>query len=340
MHFIRKKRIQAPGGSVFAEPLLFVGFARGRKNYARRYDRLIAAISEREDAVIKRPRTPFSKLFHLPPKLLFLLSALSAAALSAVFVYGAAAHPLSLIAYLFSACTLAALGASISRINPVAAVKRVLRRLPLGKKYLSDAAFRVRVSLFFSLTFNLAYAAFRFAAGVTYQSIWLGAAAIYHLILFLARFQLLQMLRRLSRFSRADEYRIYRRCGYILSCLHLALAGIVFLMVRQNRGYDYPGLLLFLNAAYTLYLLTLSIVSLVRYRRYHSPVLSAAKAVSFAAALVSMLSLETAILLRFGRDEEIRQRVTLVFGTAVCLAVLSISIYMIVRANRALKKLP
>lgn len=53
--------------------------------------------------------------------------------------------------------------------------------------------------------------------------------------------------------------------------------------------------------------MTVSVIDLVKYRKYKYPVLSAAKAIRFAAALVSLLSLETAMLAQFGDDESFRR---------------------------------
>ena len=75
-------------------------------------------------------------------------------------------------------------------------------------------------------------------------------------------------------------------------------------------------------------------------KKYRQPLLSAGKAVSVAAALVSMLSLETAMLHAFGSEnsESFRQTMTFFTGTGVCTLVLVIGIYMIVRSTKALRK--
>ena len=54
----------------------------------------------------------------------------------------------------------------------------------------------------------------------------------------------------------------------------------------------------------SIYITITSVVHVVRYRRYNSPVMSAAKRINLVAALVSMLSLETAMLARFGSRED------------------------------------
>ena len=70
-------------------------------------------------------------------------------------------------------------------------------------------------------------------------------------------------------------------------------------------------------------------------------VISAAKVINFTAALVSMLSLETAMLAQFGGAEEVmfRRIMTGATGGVVCAAVLGAAIFMIVQATKQLKRM-
>ena len=66
--------------------------------------------------------------------------------------------------------------------------------------------------------------------------------------------------------------------------------------------------------------------------------MSAAKAINLAAALVSMLSLETAMLAQFGGGETFRQLMTASTGGSVCVIVVGMGIYMTDHASKQLKK--
>jgi hypothetical protein len=80
------------------------------------------------------------------------------------------------------------------------------------------------------------------------------------------------------------------------------------------------------------------VINVIRFRRHGSPIHSAAKVISLTAALVSMLSLETAMLAQFGGDDsEFRMIMTSISGGMVCTFVLAMAIYMIVRSTRYLK---
>ena len=121
--------------------------------------------------------------------------------------------------------------------------------------------------------------------------------------------------------------------------LNLALSGIVFQMVWQNRAYTYPEIILITIATYTFYTVTVSIIDLVKYRKFKSPILSASKAIRFAAALVSLLNLEAAMLAQYGDDEGFRRLMTALTGLCVCLIVLAISVIMVLQASRAIRDL-
>jgi hypothetical protein len=80
-------------------------------------------------------------------------------------------------------------------------------------------------------------------------------------------------------------------------------------------------------------------VGLVRYRKYDSPVYSATKAISLAAACVSMLTLESTMLTTFSEgDINIRLMLGLT-GAAISAFIVMMAVYMIVRATKQLKEM-
>ncbi len=136
-----------------------------------------------------------------------------------------------------------------------------------------------------------------------------------------------------------SELKRYRLVGYILLVLNLALGIVVTLVVQQNRGFEYGGYLIYVMAIYAFYTMISSVINVVKYRRYNSPVLSAAKAVNLTAALVSMLSLETAMISQFGAAEDpmFRLIMTAVTGFAICAFVLGMAVFMIIKATKKIR---
>lgn len=103
--------------------------------------------------------------------------------------------------------------------------------------------------------------------------------------------------------------------------------------------------LLFPGAAvvlYTFYTTIMAVVNLVRDRKSGSPVMAAARGVNLAAALVSMLSLETAMLTQFNDGSKgalFRRAMIGSTGGAVCVLVTVMGLYMVIHAARRIRKL-
>lgn len=122
--------------------------------------------------------------------------------------------------------------------------------------------------------------------------------------------------------------------------LNAAMGGMVFQMFWQNEGYEYPGYVIYLSVMYTFYSFISAIMNLVKFRRAGSPILSASKAISFAGALMSVLALQTAMILRFGKgDEQFRMEMNIITGAFVLGITLFMAVYLIVRGQKALNKL-
>ena len=177
-------------------------------------------------------------------------------------------------------------------------------------------------------------------SGIFYRSVWFISLAAYYAILAVMRFILLYKNKR-AAMTMETELKRYRLCAIMLLLLSQALTGIVIFMVRQNSGFRYPGLLIYAMAVYSFYSVITAVVNLVKFRRHGSPLLSAAKAINFVTALVSILSLETAMIAQFGSEDDrlFRQYMTASAGIAVCVTVVAMSIFMLWKSARQLKEL-
>lgn len=200
-----------------------------------------------------------------------------------------------------------------------------------GDKYLHDRTYRGGVGIYQGMTVNLIYGIFRAVVGVIYSSVWLISTAVYFLILGFMRMGLA-----VSRRRGSDERRAYRRTAWLLLLLDIPLGGMILLMIRTEAGIIYPGYSIYAAAAYTFYMLTLSIINVVKFRKIGSPILSAAKALSFIAALVSMLGLQNALIATFSQNDiAYRTMMNTLTGTGLYIAVIAISIYMIKRSKES-----
>lgn len=212
---------------------------------------------------------------------------------------------------------------------------------PLGARFRKDIRFRTEISLHVGFIVSLLYILMKMVSGIYYRSVWFISMAVYYILLAGMRFLLFRRGRTHTGRSHAEEeWHRYRLCGIMLLVMNQALAGIVVFMVHQNKAYDYPGLLIYAMALFAFYSVIAAAVNVMKYRRHGSPVLSAAKVINLVSAMVSILSLETAMVARFGEGEDVssRQAMTSATGGGVCILVLSIAVFMIMKSTIMLKK--
>ena len=208
--------------------------------------------------------------------------------------------------------------------------------------YFSDAALRVKISLYGSFMMNVLYAVMQLGLGFINHSVWFYALSGYYLLLAAMRFLLLKNSRNESLGKNLyREYLNYRLCGIILLLMNITLSVIAFYIVSQNKGFTYHYIMTISMAAYTFTVFTTAVVNLIRYRKYNSPVISASKIINLVAAFVSMLSLETAMFTAFGEGNSpnFRKIMTACTGAAVCVIVLAMAIYMIDHSTKQLHQL-
>lgn len=204
-----------------------------------------------------------------------------------------------------------------------------------------DTRLRVNISLYGSLAWNALYGIFQLWLGFYHNTFWFCALGAYYICLGVMRFLLLLHTRRYAPGARMrEELRKYRACGWVFLVMNLALALIIFFMVYWNRTFQHHMITAIAMAAYTFTAFTVAIVNVVKYRKYHSPVFSASKVISFAAACVSMLTLESTMLTTFGDGTmtAVEQKWMLgATGGAISLFIVIMAVYMIVVSTKELK---
>ena len=223
---------------------------------------------------------------------------IGAGLLAYAFLIAGENSPVAYVSYVVSAYSLTIVCANF--VPVIRKGKQWLRQNPYTRRYLEDLPFKLRISLYLSLAINLLYAGVNGFSGIYYHSVWFGTLAAYYIFLSVMRFLLVRFAHK-SGFGadKTAEFKRCRLCGAILIMMNMALAGVVILVLHENRGFEYAGSLIYAMALYTFYITIMAVINVVRYCKFNSPVISAAKTVNLAAALVSMLSLETAMLIQF-----------------------------------------
>lgn len=284
-------------------------------------------------------KTFFHKFLFPPLWLIFLLTAFSAAALTAVFLKSWETSYAAYGIYIVSFYTLSVLCLACWKTVPgyYRSAKGKVYANKYANRYFTDAAFKTHVSLYTSLAINLLYVVVNAVSALLYNTAWFWIFAVYYTIMAVMRFLLVRYVNHNSiGTSRLGELKRSRLCAYILMLVNLVLTGAVLMMVYHNRGFEYRGILIYVMAMYTFYITISAIRDLIRYRRLGSPVMSTAKVIKFAQAMVSMLSLETAMFAQFGGESspQMQQIMIMATGGGIAATVVAMAMYIIIRNTR------
>lgn len=291
---------------------------------------------------MKNWKSVCNKLLFPPLWLIFILTVISTTALVAVFVKGWDTTPIAYMVYIASFYTLTIICLACYKTIPgyYKSVKGKLYDNKYANRYFTDVAFKTHVNLYRSLVINLVYVAINAISGIVFHTYWFGIFAVYYAIMAIMRFLLVRYMgKNQIGESRLGELKRSRLCAYILMTVNLALSGAVLMMVYFHRGFQYQGFLIYVMAMYTFYITTTAIIDMVKYRKYKSPVMSVSKIIKLAAALFSMLFLETAMFSQFGGDTspEAQRTMIIATGAGISVIVVTMSVYMIVRTTKEIK---
>ena len=211
------------------------------------------------------------------------------------------------------------------------------------KLWFDDLRLRSNIMLYGSSVWNTIYAAFQVWLGFYHHTFWYYSLGGYYICLAVMRFYLVRYLRRNHPGeNREDEFRRSRFCGWIFLAMNMVLALIIFFMVYWNRTFEHNMITAIAMAAYTFTAFTVAAISLVKYRKYNSPILSASKNISMAAACVSMLTLESTMLTTFhdGSMSLASRRIMLVTtGAAVSVFVITMAMIMLIQSTKEIKEM-
>lgn len=211
------------------------------------------------------------------------------------------------------------------------------------RKKKAESPIRTRQSLLRSLSINVCYGGFHLLSGAVYRSAWLVSTGVYYMILSLIRLVLVQYEKKQTQAEDPDRklqigWSGFQVCGALMFLLNIAMSGMVIQMIWHGRGSHYPELVVYAVAAYTFYRLTTAIIRVVKSKGSHDPVDGAARNISLTAAMMSLYSLQTALLSAFGDDPSFQLLMNALSGGGVCLLVVLGALGMAVHGGKKKKE--
>lgn len=221
-----------------------------------------------------------------------------------------------------------------------------LKKIPLLQRICSDMNLRLVLMTYCSLALNVVTSVSKGVIGFYYGSFWAITLSFYYLALCVSRFFLLRKLKKIEVKEKTEDnlkaqWKGYYVCGWIFLIMTIALAGMVALITIDNFSFVYPGTYIYAIAAYDFYCLFSSCYYMVKTRRKHMPLTIALKTISFASSLVSILSLQTALISTFGQPDNSAASPWMNFttGLVICVLIFSMGVYMIVNGHKKLKRI-
>ena len=249
--------------------------------------------------------------------------------------------PIAIVSYVIAAYTLTVWCFKIPYL--IDFLKTFRNENRYARRWREDARLRVNVSLYGSLLWCSLYGIFQLWLGFYHHTFWFYSLGAYYICLGVIRFFL---ARHTTRYAPGEKMRSelekYRACGIVLLLMNLALALIIFFMVYFNRTFEHHMITAIAMAAYTFTALTTAIINVIKYRKYNSPVYSASKTITLAAALVSVLTLESTMLTTFGDGTMTATTQKWMLGATggtISVLIVATAIYMIVIGTKKLKQL-
>lgn len=274
--------------------------------------------------------------------IVFLMFNLTIAGLLYIFLNKLETNPIAASFYAVSFYTLVIVCARIPAI--VKNVKSGLYANKYTNTYLTDKDLRMRLSMYRGLLINFCFATFKIILGFIYNSSWLFAMAGYNVILSLMRFIVIARSQK-KGLSQMEERRrglqSYHVCGWLVMILNIAVSVIMFMVIVQKQTIEYHMIVTIGLAAFTFYCFVMAIINMVKYRERKNPVYAAIKRIDMVKAIVSIFTLQVAMLTTFeGQGEAMNMSLmNTLTGVAVTIAINTIGAMMIAGVKQDFKEM-
>lgn len=231
-------------------------------------------------------------------------------------------------------------------------IEKWLRKNAFIDRLFAHYNFRTIVFNTINFIINIGYVVFNAIIGIVSKSVWYGSLAAYYLILTIMRGVIVMYHGKnaLLKIKRPEEYesmsdkqvelRLYRLNGVLLILLPIALSFVILDMVQNGSAFVKWGWTVFGFAAIAFYKVIASIVQIVKSRKKSDDyTIYGLRNIGFAAALVTILSLQTSLLHSFGSTDFNSAYANATTGAGVCAVTAIMGAIMIIGSSKKIKLL-
>jgi len=291
---------------------------------------------------LKRPKGWFLVLIYL-------LTLLFGGGAIALAVIGAVNKGVEILSYVLYGCAAVALTYTVYTIVIYApGVKSRLtawiKKTAFGRRLLEQYGFRTIVFAGCSLFVSLAYVAFHVVLAIVAHSFWYGSLALYYGLLVVLRGGIVLYHRKKRKAGVSEGYEKerteiakYRTCGILLTVIPLCLVVPILQIIFLDRAFVHQGWTVFAFAAYAFYKIIMAVYNVFKSRKQEDMTVRAVRCVGVADAMVSIFSLQTALLFAFAEGNyRVANALT---GSAVCLLTIALGVFMTVDGCKRMRLL-
>lgn len=214
--------------------------------------------------------------------------------------------------------------------------KRIISRTRIGAKLLSRYDLRTMIFASLSALVNTAFVVIHVVfTFISDSPIWYSCMALYYASLAFSRLGIL-----LHQKNKAEDayqtigLKRYRICGIVLSIIPFFLLPPILQIIFLNKAFTYQGLWIFVFALYAFLKITMAIYNLVKSGKQYDVTVKAIRSIGLADAMVSVFSLQTALLSTFSEGQyDIFNVIT---GGVVLGLTVTLGIYMIIKSRKTI----
>lgn len=212
-----------------------------------------------------------------------------------------------------------------------------IKKFKLGEKLLQEYNFRTVVFASLSLLVNIAYVVFHVVLALTTDTFfWYISLALYYGLLVLLRGTLV-LYHKKGTDNKIEEIKKYRNCGVLLTLIPLCLLVPILQILFLNKAFVHEGLSIFAFAAYAFYKIIMAVYNLFRSKKETKLTVEGIRSIGLADALVSIFSLQTALLYAFSEGTDY-SAFNVATGLAVFVLTIALGVMMIIKAKKQLEE--
>lgn len=280
----------------------------------------------------------------------FIVTVLSATSSLLIVFLGGDSTAFDVIVYLLFGIAGLSLCYSVYLIIPIFPklkdkIVAFMERFNFTHLILRSFGFRTVIFAIGSFLMSMLFSCFNAYMGIVNRSIWYGSlSAFYISLMFLRGGVLIYHKNRLGKevdlnSEELSKAKVYKNSGIITLILNVALSVAIAQMIFADAHFSYLGWTVFAFAAYAFFKITVAIITLFKAHRQDDLTVRAIRNINLIDALVSILALQTALMSAFGDGTLNTSLMNTLTGSVVSLLSICIGVYMIVSANKQIKKL-